>query len=143
MTRRSFSGEFDPGPERETELVERNMAVLRRRVADRAIYASAIATAGTLQALVAEVGGFAPVREHDLAAAWRASRAAQPKSGLVVCECPSGLPTHRGAWDVAVLDGGPERPVEIAEMKWDRSDKLHELLWVTVKIASALASDRG
>lgn len=141
MTERSISGEFDPGPEREAELVEQNMRKLHQRVADRAVYAAAVATAGTVQALVAEVGGFDRVREHDLVAAWRASLAAQPGTGLVVCEHRSGLPTHRGAWDIAIVDSERERPVEVAEMKWDRSDKLHEVLWDTIKIASALASD--
>lgn len=140
MTNRSISAEFAPSSEREAALDEENTRRLRLRVADRAIYASAVATAGTLQAVVAQAGDFALIREHDLAAAWRQARAQQPATGRVVCELPSAPAGPAGRWDAAVLDPDGERAVEVAEMKLARSSKLDEVLWDTVKIAGALAS---
>ncbi|MGE4428715.1 MAG: hypothetical protein AB7G37_19850 [Solirubrobacteraceae bacterium] len=140
---RSISGDFDPGPERERQLVDENMAMLADRV--RELREALIGTAGTVQALGAQVS-LAGVAEADVAAAWRTVRASQPGVGRVRREVSadalrprwssgSGGRARPGRWDVAIDGSREDRLAEVVEVKWGRDGGLDQVLWDAVKVS--------
>lgn len=99
--------------------------------------AIALAVAGRMQA-IANDGGLRSVKESDLRSAIRDS--AYPHATAVAIEAPIHLPhwPRVGGVDVQITDGSERLMIEC---KWCHDkDKLAEVLWDVLKLASATAA---